>query len=87
MLPTRIEESRAASGQRVAPVRLRALIAVADPTGQPEVTLVAYSAPRPRDDVFHFEPAKDVALVAETVAATIACLLSHALTEGTAKVP
>ena len=64
----------------------RAFIAVAQAAGQPQIVLTAVPAERLWDDVFDFEFVENVTLLAETIAAPISSLLSHAIGDGAANV-
>ena len=81
-----MEKSNPASGQRIAPVSLRPLVAVAQAAGQPQIVFNIVSAARLRDDVINFELAENVALPAQAVATSVPGLLSHPLADGATNV-
>lgn len=81
-----MEKSDAASGQRIAPVSLRSLVAVAQAAGQPQIVFIVVSAARLRDNVFDFEFTKNIALTAQAIAASVSGLLSQTLANGAANV-
>ena len=65
---------------------LSALVAVAQTAGQPQILFIAVPACRLWDDVLDFQFTQDVALRAETIAASVSGLLPHTIGDGTANV-
>ena len=63
-----------------------AFVAVAQAAGQPQIVFTAVRAERLWDDMFDFEFAENVTLLAEAIAAPVSSLLSHAIGDGAANV-
>lgn len=78
-LVARIEEFDTASGERVAPVCLRAFEAVAQATSLPKVFFIVCAAARFWLDMLEFELTKDVSLCSKTIATTATGCCAYAL--------
>ena len=65
---------------------LSAFVAVAQAARQPQIVFTAVSAERLWNDVFDFEFAKNITLLAEAISAPVSGLLSYAIGDGAANV-
>jgi hypothetical protein len=73
-LSTRIEQPHPATGQGIVGTNPGALVAVAQPTGEPEILLVVRAARCLRDDVVDLQMTQDVLLRAQAISTAIASL-------------